>query len=539
MKLIKMLSCLCTAIIIASLHSANGQEFTLNITSKKMQEFTGLGFTIHKAKTYFLPSDESVENKLYSETFAGMNNVVFWSYIENPEERDLFIQKGEAHGLKSVIVNTTGYPQTAAQHAQNLFLEIKEYIDAGYPVYGTTIMNKPNTDESGTSRQEPVFVSDAAKMLRHKLDSAGFTNVKIGGPSTVEWHPYIDPTLNGAAHGYDFEDGDNLLYLQAFLDDQEALDAIDAFDFQSYGWSVSSEMQQIADSLNKELWVTLAATDGKNNNNGDPVLCPISAANCLANLNHGVSTWNHWVWDQLVNFNTGQPNTRMQYLQQIGRNINVGARFRKTTVDQENTPADMQWNFFNLNNPSENIQPEIVAAAAQNPDNSWTIALVNLTGVHAQHFASEYVSSEAKTLSGKINIEELVNMSGVEFQVSRIDMGGLFTDFEKVNLNNGTIDFELASGSLAVLKSSPVMSALQSFSLNESLKIYPNPTSGFLNIKGLNNKLAVSIYDLTGKIVMQKTVVNEKLDISELKSGIYLLKAQVESDVIVRKIIKK
>ena len=69
--------------------------------------------------------------------------------------------------------------------------------------------------------------------------------------------------------------------------------------------------------------------------------------------------------------------------------------------------------------------------------------------------------------------------------------------------------------------------------------IYPNPTTGMLNIPS-ENKLDINIYDLLGKNVghfkNQKTI-----DISNLKSGIYLLKStELQTDkTFTQKIIKK
>jgi hypothetical protein len=523
------------------MNSIAQDDFSIEVKNKQMQKFLGLGFTVHKGKAYFNPTNSSVKEKLYNGTFTGMNSVVFWSYVENPVDRDKFIKTGLQYGLKRVIVNTTGYPKTPMEHANTLLKEIKEYITAGIPVYGTTIMNKPNTDESDTYRQEYSFVPETAKLLRFKLDSAGFSNIKIGGPSTIEWHPYIDPVQNGAAHGYSFKAGDNLAYLNAIVKDTAALKIFDAFDFQSYGWSVSTQVQQLADSLGKDLWVTLAATDGKNNDNGDAVLCPISAANCLANLNHGVSAWNHWVWDQLVNFNTGEPNLRMKYLQLIGSNFKEGAIFRSSVAQHAKTPPDMQWNYFNLTNPSENIQPEIVAAAALNPDSTWTVAIVNLTGVHAQHFASVYVASEAKILNGTIKIKELENAGLLHFSMNKLNMQGNMSATNKA-ADNGQIDISIGSGEIIVLHSEKTTtSALVSLDDFNEFSVYPNPASDRLYISTNLASAKLEIFNITGRKIVETTFIpnGEPVDISHFESGIYLIRISNGIIAQTRKFVKK
>lgn len=57
-----------------------------------------------------------------------------------------------------------------------------------------------------------------------------------------------------------------------------------------------------------------------------------------------------------------------------------------------------------------------------------------------------------------------------------------------------------------------------------SNKVYPNPANNFININGLaSGVMNVSVVDITGKSV-QKSVLNGRVDISDLKSGIYFIK---------------
>lgn len=55
-----------------------------------------------------------------------------------------------------------------------------------------------------------------------------------------------------------------------------------------------------------------------------------------------------------------------------------------------------------------------------------------------------------------------------------------------------------------------------------SLEIYPNPTKGEINIKTDKNIKSSTIFDMTGKSLLQNN--NEKADISSLPKGAYLLK---------------
>ena len=74
--------------------------------------------------------------------------------------------------------------------------------------------------------------------------------------------------------------------------------------------------------------------------------------------------------------------------------------------------------------------------------------------------------------------------------------------------------------------------------IDENIIIYPNPTEDMLFISGNENELEVSVYDLLGKRVMKVSVVN-RIDISLLSNGTYLVYINNGSKVSQYKIIKK
>ena len=62
----------------------------------------------------------------------------------------------------------------------------------------------------------------------------------------------------------------------------------------------------------------------------------------------------------------------------------------------------------------------------------------------------------------------------------------------------------------------------------KSYGVYPNPTSiGSVNIvpqNGSNGKLNVAVFDVLGKQVINKTMTSEKLNVSSLNTGVYIMK---------------
>lgn len=71
-----------------------------------------------------------------------------------------------------------------------------------------------------------------------------------------------------------------------------------------------------------------------------------------------------------------------------------------------------------------------------------------------------------------------------------------------------------------------------------NLKIYPNPTSNYIYFNKLESQF-IEIYNLLGKKITQKEIVNKSINISNLKPGVYFLKFLLNNKFVTKKIIKK
>ncbi|MDC8000337.1 T9SS type A sorting domain-containing protein [Aequorivita todarodis] len=69
---------------------------------------------------------------------------------------------------------------------------------------------------------------------------------------------------------------------------------------------------------------------------------------------------------------------------------------------------------------------------------------------------------------------------------------------------------------------------------------YPNPTSGTLSLKSVNNIDSVAIYNLLGQSVLSSTIgaTTSDLDVSSLATGTYIMKVTVEGQTGTYKILK-
>ena len=76
--------------------------------------------------------------------------------------------------------------------------------------------------------------------------------------------------------------------------------------------------------------------------------------------------------------------------------------------------------------------------------------------------------------------------------------------------------------------------------LDQSITIYPNPSSDILNIN-LGTKLlekdiqSISIYDLKGKEIFHSAVFKSSIEIKKFNRGSYVIKIQVSNSSITKR----
>lgn len=84
----------------------------------------------------------------------------------------------------------------------------------------------------------------------------------------------------------------------------------------------------------------------------------------------------------------------------------------------------------------------------------------------------------------------------------------------------------------------PVALSSASFNQISGLKLYPNPAKNILNIEtALNKNLDVSIFDLTGKKVLETTTTSKSVNLETIQSGVYNVKVIEEGKVSIQKLI--
>jgi hypothetical protein len=71
---------------------------------------------------------------------------------------------------------------------------------------------------------------------------------------------------------------------------------------------------------------------------------------------------------------------------------------------------------------------------------------------------------------------------------------------------------------------------------NNTIIIYPNPTENILNISS-RESVRIDLFDLLGNLVLSTT--ENKVNMSQLSSGTYILNIEYRGEVINKKIIKQ
>lgn len=74
-----------------------------------------------------------------------------------------------------------------------------------------------------------------------------------------------------------------------------------------------------------------------------------------------------------------------------------------------------------------------------------------------------------------------------------------------------------------------------------TFKVYPNPSAtGYVNITSANDAVtSVAVYDILGKEVLNNTLDNDRLNVSSLQAGVYILKISQNNASVTKKLVIK
>ena len=91
-----------------------------------------------------------------------------------------------------------------------------------------------------------------------------------------------------------------------------------------------------------------------------------------------------------------------------------------------------------------------------------------------------------------------------------------------------------------LVANSRILTGLEDFG-DSQLRIYPNPVTNFLKISGLNEKVKITISDLTGRVLyVDKAYLSEQnIAFDDYMPGLYLLTLEKQDKRTIFKVLKK
>ena len=76
------------------------------------------------------------------------------------------------------------------------------------------------------------------------------------------------------------------------------------------------------------------------------------------------------------------------------------------------------------------------------------------------------------------------------------------------------------------------LSIVDDYSLSDKIFLWPNPASNIVNISNSEDFYSMSIYDYLGKLLLKKDLEQKSIDVSNLDSGLYIIKLSNEKKTI-------
>ena len=123
------------------------------------------------------------------------------------------------------------------------------------------------------------------------------------------------------------------------------------------------------------------------------------------------------------------------------------------------------------------------------------------------------------------------------------DGDGVLTINEDYNGNHNPADDDTNNNGTPDYLELSVALGLQTNQLMNDINLYPNPTSNILNIENRTSEIisSVAIYSINGSLIrnVKNSQTIQSVDVSELQSGIYFVKLELNDQVLNYKFIKK
>jgi hypothetical protein len=468
----------------------------------------------------------------------------------------------------------------AVARKEAIFIDLLKKRDS-LNICWTGLYNEPQDEGKGFIPVEH-YPKMAAEM-RRVLDSLGRDEVKIYGPEVSN----VDKKC--------------LTYVNSLIDDPQAWASIAGFQTKSYNMSANWEMREIVRTHNKPYFVAAGSNILYTGSNAsrwyaielgvlDMHYAANLAARMLNDFNHMCSYWafymgaeyyyhpenGHkliWTWtrnykdgsgksspfyfdgataqvptweslpDHVDTTGTGNKQVywigdstivvitlKYYYYKHLSTLFDEGGKFRFCKADKQLPDYDMVYTFGQ--------KPAINAAVLENPDKSWSAAVVNLTGCisdtldstdwHPKSYFSYY---PADTYDVTLDIEELHGSGDLYFELMVTNKFDRLAIKDTVIVSDGKVTLAVPPQELYSIRSIASYNGIspQQKMRNLQAEFAYNPGVGFVVNAGKGGRYEIGIYAVNGRAVLQQrewVEAGEKLVMKTgaLPSGVYIAK---------------
>ena len=193
------------------------------------------------------------------------------------------------------------------------------------------------------------------------------------------------------------------------------------------------------------------------------------------------------------------------------------------------------WTFDDGNGNNINVNQNVIINDITTPTISCpenqivTVNQYNIYPVNGNEFDPIASSDNCEIASIENNYNNSTTLSGEMLDEGMHQITWTITD---INNNETTCTFLITASGFTELEEQE----------DVSIKIYPNPTKGVINIKFAKNNIEkIIVSDISGKQIIEKLLVqqDEIIDLQKFEKGIYILSIITDKEIIIKKIIKE
>jgi hypothetical protein len=225
----------------------------------------------------------------------------------------------------------------------------------------------------------------------------------------------------------------------------------------------------------------------------------------------------------IISVHSGTPFSIANFIASNANNT-TGTSY-STAFHTENLPLLAGTTYFvmssNFSNPANNLSYTI---SSSGPGSLYEVSSIPV-GNSYTYIAVNNADNKIKALSATANFSSLpvgtYTVQGISFP-STIDSATF--------INNTVAELVTVGNCFATSVNARTLQLNQSLGIAESTTssnefiLVPNPVENFLNV---TSSIAISdyqIFDLVGRLIQSKKVIENKMDVSNLKTGIYIIK---------------